>query len=220
VVPWISIDEQHWLRYAEAAQMKKCWRFLFGTMLAAGLQANDGLAVGLEEQQQIKLYKQFLAQVLPSELPPAAANLVRKAKADEQEKVALAVVKAAISMNPAATAAVVGAIARVAPATAPKVAGTAAALQPKLAGAIARAARSAAPEYADRINKAMAELSKTASAGDPQSQALLTAQRANAAATAPIFGPPFTPGGGSPGEITLSQTVEVPPGTGRTYSSP
>lgn len=35
----------------------------------------------------------------------------------------------------------------------------------------------------------------------------------------PVPGPPFVPGGGTPGEITTGNTVEVPP-TGRTYSAP
>jgi hypothetical protein len=36
----------------------------------------------------------------------------------------------------------------------------------------------------------------------------------------PNVRPPFTPGGGHPGEINRHQTVEVTPGSGRNYSAP
>lgn len=38
--------------------------------------------------------------------------------------------------------------------------------------------------------------------------------------SSPIVRPPFTPGGGTPGEINRNQTVEVAPGSGRNYSAP
>lgn len=52
----------------------------------------------------------------------------------------------------------------------------------------------------------------------PVQQSLLPAPPAPP--SSPIVRPPFTPGGGHPGEINRNQTVEVTPGSGRNYSAP
>jgi hypothetical protein len=89
------------------------------------------------------------------ELPAKAANLVAKASAAEQKDVAIAVVKTAVGLNPAAAVAIVAAVVRENGTVAPAVAVTAATLQPKRIGMITKAAAVAAPSQAARIVAAM-----------------------------------------------------------------
>ena len=92
-----------------------------------------------------------LAAVPAAELPAKAADLVLHAKSRERQTTTINAVKAAMTLNPAATPALVGAIARAVPAMASVAAGTAAAEQPKQAAAIAKAAAAAAPAKAGQI---------------------------------------------------------------------
>lgn len=96
-------------------------------------------------------FKETLAVVPAAELPAKSADLVLQAKARARQTVTVNVVKAAVSINPAAAPAIVGAIARTVPEMASVAAGTAAAEQPKQASAIAKAAAAAAPSKAGEI---------------------------------------------------------------------
>jgi len=96
-------------------------------------------------------FKQALVGVPAAELPAKAAELVKAAKTNERQAATVAIVKAALEMNPAAAPSIVGAIARAVPAMAPVAAGTAAAQQPKQAAAIAKSASAAAPKMAGKI---------------------------------------------------------------------
>jgi guanyl-specific ribonuclease Sa len=96
-----------------------------------------------------------LAGSSAQELPAKAANLVTKASATDKEDVAVAVVKAAVGLNPAAAVAVVSAVVRGNPSAAPVAAVTAAKLQHKQIGLVAKAAVAAAPSEAGKIVAAL-----------------------------------------------------------------
>jgi len=96
-------------------------------------------------------FTEALMTVPAAELPVRAADLVAHAKSRDREATTINVVKAALSVNPAAAPSVVAAIARAVPAMAPVAAATAAAEQPKQAAAIAKAAAAAAPSKARKI---------------------------------------------------------------------
>jgi hypothetical protein len=96
-------------------------------------------------------FNQILTAVPAGELPAKAADLVVQAKARDRKATTINVVKAALSINPAAAPAIVGAIARAVPGMAAVAAGTAAAEQPKQASAIAKAAAAGAPAQAGAI---------------------------------------------------------------------
>ncbi|HXI70582.1 MAG TPA: hypothetical protein VNN22_09545 [Verrucomicrobiae bacterium] len=85
------------------------------------------------------------------ELPAKAAQLVSQADAKNLKPTTVAVVKAAVGLNPAAAAAIVGSIAQKTPEMAATAAATAVSLVPNQAVAIARAAAAAAPAQAGRI---------------------------------------------------------------------
>jgi hypothetical protein len=78
-----------------------------------------------------------------AELPVRAVAAVRHAKEADRKETTIAVVKAALGLNPASATAVVGAIARAVPAMTAVAAETAAAEQPKQAPEIALAAAAA-----------------------------------------------------------------------------
>src|ERR1035441_5451693 len=71
-------------------------------------------------------FNQILTAVPAGELPAKAADLVVQAKARDRKATTINVVKAALSINPAAAPAIVGAIARAVPVMAAVAAGTAA----------------------------------------------------------------------------------------------
>ena len=100
-------------------------------------------------------FNKILTAVPAAELPAKAAELVSQAKAADRREATTNVVKAALSINPAAAPAIVGAIARAVPEMASIAAGTAAAEQPKQAAAIAKAAAAAAPLQAGAIVEAV-----------------------------------------------------------------
>jgi hypothetical protein len=92
-----------------------------------------------------------LSKVTAPELAPKAAELIKNVKSRERVSTTIAVVKAAVGINPAAAPAIVGSIARSVPDAAAVAAATAAAEQPRQASAIAKAAAAAAPSKASKI---------------------------------------------------------------------
>jgi hypothetical protein len=96
-----------------------------------------------------------LASSTALELPAKAASLVAKASAADKQNVTVAVVKAAIGINPSAAVAIVSSVARENPATAPLAAVTATTLQHKRIDLITKAAAAAAPSEAARIVAAL-----------------------------------------------------------------
>jgi hypothetical protein len=96
-----------------------------------------------------------LAGLTAQELPAKAAGLVAKVAAADKQDVAVAVVKAAIGLNPAGSVTIVSQVARENPTTAPAVAVTAVTLQHKRIGMIAKAAATAAPSEAAKIVAAL-----------------------------------------------------------------
>jgi hypothetical protein len=89
------------------------------------------------------------------ELPAKAASLVAKATAVNKKDVTIAVVKAAIGVNPSAAVAIVSAVARENPAVAPVTAVAAVTVQHKKIDLITKAAASAAPAQATNIVAAL-----------------------------------------------------------------
>ena len=89
------------------------------------------------------------------ELPAQAAQLVSQADAKNLKTTTIAVVKAAVGLNPAAAAPIVGSIAHTRPVMAATAAATAVSLVPDQAVAIARAAAAAAPAKAGQIVEAV-----------------------------------------------------------------
>ena len=101
-------------------------------------------------------YTKILTGTSIMELPAKAASLVAKAGVQQEQKsVTIAVVKAAVQLNPTAAAAVVGAISRAEPEMAPVAAVTAAVLQHKQLGLITKAAAGAVPAQAAKIVAAL-----------------------------------------------------------------
>jgi hypothetical protein len=96
-----------------------------------------------------------LAGSTPLELPAKAANLVAQASAADKENVTVAVVKAAIGINPSAAVAIVSTVARENRTVAPIAAVTAATLQRNRIDQIAKAAAAAAPSEAAKIVTAL-----------------------------------------------------------------
>jgi hypothetical protein len=127
--------------------------------VAIGLFAAPTLRA--KESTDAATLKQSLTGVSPLELPAKAASLVAQAGAKEKELVTEAVVKAAVSLNPAATPAIVGAIAKNNPSMASRAATMAAELQPKQLALIAKAAVGGAPAQATEIVAALCKQSPT-----------------------------------------------------------
>ena len=122
-------------------------------------------------------FAKILAGTSVVEMPAKAASLVAKADAQQGTKnVTIAVVKAAVRLNPTAAVAVVGAISRANPEMASVAAVTAAKLQNKQLAFIAKAAAEAAPSQAAAIVAALirefpssyALIAISASEGAPQ----------------------------------------------------
>jgi len=92
-----------------------------------------------------------LSAVAPAELPTTAADLVTHAAAKDLKQTTIAVVRAAVGLNPAAAPSIVGTIAQADPTMAPTAAATAAALVPKSVAVIVKAAAAAAPAQVEAI---------------------------------------------------------------------
>jgi hypothetical protein len=96
-------------------------------------------------------FQETLSRVTPAELPAKAADIIKSVKNRERTTTTINVVKAAVTINPAAAPVIVGSIARSLPELAAIAAGAAAGEQPRQASAIARAASAAAPSKAGKI---------------------------------------------------------------------
>jgi hypothetical protein len=117
-------------------------------ILVAALGAFDCLA---KDPPKADAFTTALSAVPAAELPARAAKLVKSAKGRDRETTTIAVVRAAVRLNPGAAAPVVGAIARAVPAMADVAAGAAATEAPRYASAIAKAAVGGAPVQAGKI---------------------------------------------------------------------
>jgi len=254
-----------------------------GLVLIACLSTPPGFA---SKTSPLDLVKKDLKAATPIEMPAKASQLVSRARVEEREAMAEAVVAATHTMRPVALIAVVSAVAKDNPAVAPSAAAKAAALQPKEAAAIARAAASATPAQAAKIvyavckavpmkygtvATAVAQVSPESSKeiiaavieavpglkpfverassgnmasvgavmGQTETLVQVTAQTAKTTPekliTAPVVAssppvsalpppsppdPPYHPYPGSPTELNVTNTIEVPPGGGRNYSGP
>jgi hypothetical protein len=113
----------------------------------------SGLA--LEEPPNAAHWKKVLSAVPAPELPAVAAAQVKQTIIAERQVVTVAIVEAAVEINPAAAPLVVGAIAREVPEMAAVAAATAAAKQPAQSGAICKAAVSVTPALGANIVCAM-----------------------------------------------------------------
>ena len=100
-------------------------------------------------------YLGTLSATVSAELQAKAADLVSKSDTKNRQQVTVAVVKAAVGLNPAAASAVVGTISQSSPDMASVAAATAVALVPGQAEAIARAAAAAAPKQSGDIVQAI-----------------------------------------------------------------
>jgi hypothetical protein len=111
-----------------------------------------------KDAPKINPYLTVLAAVPAAEMPAKAADVVAQAKTPEREATTIAVVQAAVGINPAAAPAIVGAIAHAVPEMAPLAASTATAQQPAQARAIAKAAAASAPAQAAAIVAAVCKI--------------------------------------------------------------
>ncbi len=119
--------------------------------VSGGLAGNQ-LAMASEPADFAKI----LAATSVVEMPAKAASLVGKTGTPQERKnAAVAVVKAAVRLNPTIAVAVVGAISQSNPELAPVAAATAASLQHKQLASIAKAAAAAAPSQAGKIVAAL-----------------------------------------------------------------
>ena len=132
------------------SKTKSPYRTALGA-LALGLAISAAPVASADQDSQVVAFKKTLSNVSSPELPAQAAKLVAQANANEQNSVAVAVVRAAIEKNRASTLFIVSAVAKAVPSVAPVVAATAATMEPKQAGQIAKAAAAAAPSQAAEI---------------------------------------------------------------------
>ncbi len=119
--------------------------------VSGGLVGNQAVMAGESAD-----FTKILAGTSMVEMPAKAASLVAKEDTQAgQKRATLAVVKAAVGLNPAGTVAVVGAISHAKPEMAPVAAVTAALLQHKQLALITKAAAEAAPSQAGKIVAAL-----------------------------------------------------------------
>ena len=134
--------------------------------LCVGVCFICAMGASAKETTNPSLYKQTLKLVPAPELPAKAAELVLQAKLVDRKATTVAVVQAAVGLNPAAAPAIVGAIAKAVPEMAATAAATAAKLQPKQGSAIVQAAATAAPSKAGEVTLAVQQnLPSTAPVG-------------------------------------------------------
>ncbi|HYG33851.1 MAG TPA: hypothetical protein VEC99_03650 [Clostridia bacterium] len=117
-------------------------------IIVLGLVSFNSVA---KETPDFKSVRSILSAVPAPELPVKSAELVKNASMRERESTTINVVKAAVSINPAAAPLIVGAIAKAAPEMAATAAAAAAAMHPGQASAIAKAAAATAPAKAAPI---------------------------------------------------------------------
>ncbi len=126
---------------------------MLSLVTAVALVATVKLSAG--ETPAANPYFGTLSSVSPAELPAKSAELVAQADSKNLAATTADVVKAAVGLNPAASAAIVGTIAKSTPAMASVAAATAVALVPNEAINIAHAAAAAAPAEAGKIVEAV-----------------------------------------------------------------
>jgi hypothetical protein len=161
---------------------------------------------------------------------PAVAPLLAVIGVEVQPKMAGPIIKAAATAAPDQAGKIVYRISKEFPKQYRIAALAAAEGAPKAAPEILAALGSALPNLKPAIEAALAGqpsgqvsvpavLAAVEPASQPNRRDILAAQ-ALTPQPPPIVGEPFTPGGGTPGEIKRSQTVIVTPGSGRDYSKP
>lgn len=178
---------------------------------------------------------------------PQAAATAAAAAVKLQPKVAAAITRAAVSAAPSEMDAIVSALCKARPTAFYVVGVSAAQAAPKSADRVLPAITTAIPSLKPLVDRARADFAKshrTASlamllkhtdnllaalatdlnkspeavlAGELDSTA--TTRLASLAVMPPVQNPPFVGGGGTPTEITPTDTTETPP-TGRVYSAP
>jgi len=111
--------------------------------------------IGDENKAANNKYTAVLSNSTSAEMPAKAAQLIAEADAKHVKETTIAVVKAAVGLNPAAAATIVGCIAQTEPSMAATAAATAAGLIPQMAAAIARAAAAVAPAQVGAIVEAV-----------------------------------------------------------------
>lgn len=179
---------------------------------------------------------------------PAAASTAAATAAGADAKLVASVTRAAVSGAPAELEAIVSAVTKARPNAFMAIGSAAAEAAPKSDEAILKTISSAAPalksviarattdatakhttsttwilKRADALLRSVAKSMHTTPevllAGEVTSEMNTKLASISAVLPAPpVVGPPYTPGGGSPGEITISDTGEAP--TGRDYSAP
>jgi len=127
--------------------------FNFLRPLALATVLTTGLRVGAGEPVSPANFTGILSATPAAELPGRAAELVAQADPKTLRQITMAVVKAAVSLNPAAAACVVGSITHTTPVMGATAAAAAAVLVPDLAPAIACAAAASDPARAGMIVK-------------------------------------------------------------------
>jgi hypothetical protein len=124
----------------------------FSIIVAVGLitKANAG-----DTSSAPNAFLSVLSTATAAELPAKSADLVSQSTVKQQKDTTIAVVQAAVGLNPAAAPEIVAAIAKEVPDMAATAAATAAGLVPGQAAAIARVAAVAAPSQAGQIVEAV-----------------------------------------------------------------
>jgi hypothetical protein len=142
--------------------MNRTLLYNFIRPLALATAMTVGLRVGAGEPISPASFTGILSATPAAELPGRAAELVAQADPKTLRQTTVAVVKAAVSLNPAAAPAVVGSITQTTAVMGATAAAAAAVLVPDLAPAIARAAAATDPARAGMIVKTVCRALPTA----------------------------------------------------------
>ena len=127
----------------------------YAAFLALAFGLSTAISTQAGETPKANAFIGELSTATSAELPGKAADLVSKAAAKDQQQTTIDVVKAAISLNPAAARAIVGSIAQTSPDMAATAAATAVSLLPDQSVTIASVAAAAAPAQAGQIVEAV-----------------------------------------------------------------
>jgi hypothetical protein len=114
-------------------------------------------SLSAQETSKTETWKDILRTTPAPELPFLTAKWIKEANASQRKSLTVAVVEAAVAINPAAAALIVGTISREVPEMAPLAAATAAAKQPAQAEPICLAATGVAPAMAAHILEAVCD---------------------------------------------------------------
>lgn len=168
-----------------------------------------------------------IAKITPEQAATAAATAAKA-----QPTQVAAIVRAACASTPGQVKPIVIAVCKELPKQAKVIAVAAAQAVPGQEKEILAAVATAVPSLKLGIEKALSKLNGASftitsilvSAERFQSTTPLITPTANATipvvSAPPVIGPPFTPGGGSPGETGTTNTFPIGPGDGRDYSAP